>query len=231
VQYPTQKLKTLKLLYLYPMPVFALDDSPVFPPPHLAESDGLLAIGGDLSPRRLLNAYQNGIFPWYDSPPVLWWSPDPRFVLFPQELHISRSMKQVMKSGRFTFTINQAFEQVIGRCQKTVRPGQEGTWINDDMKAAYIRLHREGHAHSAEAWLNGQLAGGLYGILAGGVFCGESMFSQESNASKFAFINWVQHLRGQGVQLIDCQVYTEHLESFGARMIPRALFLRILHGG
>jgi leucyl/phenylalanyl-tRNA---protein transferase len=210
------------------MPVFALDSSPRFPPADLAEPDGLLAMGGDLSPERLLAAYQNGIFPWYDSAPILWWSPDPRFVLYPEALHISKSMKQVLNSGRFQFTINQAFEQVITHCQQTERPDQDGTWIGDDVKAAYIELHGLGHAYSAEAWHNGQLVGGLYGVRTGSVFCGESMFSHLSNASKFAFINFVQYLLSQNVVLIDCQVYTEHLESLGAQMIPRALFLRCL---
>jgi leucyl/phenylalanyl-tRNA---protein transferase len=210
------------------MPLFVLDGSLSFPPVELAEPDGLLAIGGDLSLARLQAAYTQGIFPWYDEAPILWWCPDPRFVLFPQELRISKSMKQVLQNNIFQFTVNQAFEQVIEQCEQTKRAGQDGTWITSDMKSAYIELHRQGLAHSAEAWYNGQLAGGLYGVKLRNVFCGESMFSHQSNASKYAFIRYTQLLQQQGIALIDCQVHTPHLESLGARMIPRADFMKYL---
>lgn len=207
-----------------------LTDDLVFPPLEQALPDGLLAIGGSLSRERLLLAYRSGIFPWFsDDDPLLWWSPDPRFVLFPEELKVSRSMKQEMKRNRFSFTINTAFEAVIHHCRHTARKDQDGTWITDEIEAAYTGLHREGYAVSAEAWMDGVLVGGLYGILLGKVFFGESMFSHVSNASKYAFINWVHHLQHNGVALIDCQVHTEHLESLGARMIARSQFVRLVH--
>lgn len=210
------------------MAVFALEKRPVFPPVALAEPDGLLAIGGDLSTERLLAAYKNGIFPWYEGDTILWWSPDPRFVLFPGKLVTSKSMKQVLRSNRFQFTVNQAFEQVIRACKQKEREGQNGTWISDEMEEAYITLHKKGWAHSAETWYNGELVGGLYGVRLEKVFCGESMFSTQSNASKFAFIRYVQLLEKEGIQLIDCQVHTEHLESLGAEMIPREAFIQML---
>jgi leucyl/phenylalanyl-tRNA---protein transferase len=211
------------------MPLFALDDRLFFPPVHLAEPDGLLAFGGDLSTERLLLAYRSGIFPWYEGEDILWWSPDPRFVLFPRALQISKSMKQVLKKNTFVFTVNQAFPSVIHRCKDVRRKGQHGTWITPEVEAAYTRLHTAGIAHSAEAWLNGELVGGLYGVRLGKVFFGESMFSQVSNASKFAFISYVALLRLEDVQLIDCQVYTEHLESLGAGMIDRQAFITALN--
>lgn len=210
------------------MAVFALEKRPIFPPVELAEPDGLLAIGGDLSAERLVAAYRNGIFPWYEGEPILWWSPDPRFVLFPEKLVISKSMKQVLRSGRFTFTVNHAFEQVMHECKIKEREGQSGTWISGEMEAAYIDLHKKGIAHSAEAWQDGELVGGLYGVRLEQVFCGESMFSLQSNASKFAFINYVQLLEQEGIRLIDCQVHTEHLESLGAEMIPRKRFIELI---
>jgi leucyl/phenylalanyl-tRNA--protein transferase len=210
------------------MPLFALSTELAFPPVHLAEPDGLLAIGGDLSPERLLLAYRHGIFPWYEGDHVLWWCPDPRFVLFPDELRISKSMKPVLRKKEFDFTINQAFTEVIRQCKKISRPGQDGTWITDELERAYITMHQLGHAHSAEVWKNNELVGGLYGIRLGKVFFGESMFSKESNASRFSFINYVHHLKNEGVELIDCQVYTEYLESFGARMIGRKEFVRLV---
>ncbi|MBL7727810.1 MAG: leucyl/phenylalanyl-tRNA--protein transferase, partial [Dinghuibacter sp.] len=213
------------------MAVFVLDENNNFPPVHLAEPDGLLAMGGSLAPAQLLSAYHRGIFPWYDGDTILWWSPDPRFVLFPQNLYTSKSMKQVIRSGRFTFTINKAFDQVIEHCRKTKRAEQDGTWITPEVETAYKRLHQLGHAHSAEAWLNGELAGGLYGVRTGRLFCGESMFSLQPNASKFAFIQYAQFLQQDGVELIDCQVYTEHLESLGAEMIPRSQFLEYTVAG
>lgn len=209
------------------MPLHFLNDTIWFPPVTDALEDGLLAAGGDLCPERLLLAYKSGIFPWYneDEPP-LWWSPDPRFVLYPHELKISKSMQQLLRRGEYEVTSDTAFEQVIASCRDTYRPGQGGTWIDEDITDAYTTLHKMGYAHSAEAWYNGQMAGGLYGIRLGSAFFGESMFSHRSNASKYAFIKWVQHLQADGVQIIDCQVYTPHLESLGARMIPRADFLR-----
>lgn len=210
------------------MPLFALDKELVFPPVHLAEPDGLLAMGGDLSTERLLLAYQNGIFPWYDGDIPLWWSPDPRFVLFPQDLKISKSMQQLLKKDTFEFTINKAFEEVITHCKKSPRKEQDSTWITDAVKEAYIKMHQSGYAHSAEAWLNGKLVGGLYGIRLGNVFFGESMFSNESNASKFAFIKYVQQLITENVCLIDCQVHTPHLESLGGAMISRVEFIELL---
>jgi leucyl/phenylalanyl-tRNA--protein transferase len=211
------------------MPIFALDDQLLFPPVELSEPDGLLAAGGDLSTERILLAYRSGIFPWYEGPHILWWCPDPRFVLFPEELQISKSMKQVFKKSTFHFSINKAFSGVINECRIISRKDQEGTWITDEVKKAYTELHQKGYAHSAEAWINGDLVGGLYGIRLGNIFFGESMFSKVSNASKFAFISYIDHLKKQGVQLIDCQVYTEHLESLGARMIPRKDFIELLN--
>jgi len=200
-----------------------------FPPATAALDDGLLAIGADLSVERLLLAYRNGIFPWFDDDVPMWWCPDPRFVLYPDELNVSKSMKQVMKRGSFEFRINTSFDKVIANCKAVAREGQDGTWITNDVEAAYIQMHELGYAHSAEAWQDGELVGGLYGIRMGNVFFGESMFSHVSNASKFAFINYVGLLKAEGVVLIDCQVYTEHLESLGARMIPRTTFLEILN--
>ncbi len=208
------------------MPLFALDTELAFPPVHLAEPDGLLAIGGDLSPERLLLAYRNGIFPWYEGEHILWWSPDPRFVLFPGKLKVSKSMTQLLRRRAFHFTTNQAFAEVISNCKGIARPGQDGTWITPEVKDAYIRMHQLGYAHSAEAWQDGELVGGLYGIRLGKLFCGESMFSKVSNASKYAFISYVQQLQQEDVQLVDCQVYTDHLSSLGAEMIPRKTFVK-----
>jgi len=207
------------------MPLWVLDKELSFPPVETAEPDGLLAIGGDLSVERLLLAYHNGIFPWYEGNHILWWCPDPRFVLFPDELKVSKTMKQLLKRNQFKFTINKAFELVINNCKTISRKGQEGTWITDEVKKAYTVLYKKGLAHSAEVWKDGQLVGGLYGVKLGKVFFGESMFSKESNASKYAFIKYTECLKNEGVKLIDCQVYTEHLESLGARMIPRKEFL------
>jgi len=210
------------------MPLFTLNNELVFPLVHLAEPDGLLAIGGDLSVERLLLAYRNGIFPWYEGEDILWWCPDPRFVLFPLELKISKSMGQLLKKDVFEFKINENFKEVINQCKTIRRRAHESTWSAEAVKAAFLHLHQLGYAHSAETWSGGQLVGGLYGILLGKVFFGESMFSRESNASKYAFIKYVHQLRKEGIELIDCQVYTPHLESLGARMIDRPSFLRIL---
>jgi leucyl/phenylalanyl-tRNA---protein transferase len=210
------------------MSLFILNNELVFPPAQLAEPDGLLAIGGDLSMERLLLAYRQGIFPWYEGRHILWWCPDPRFVLFPDELKVSKSMRQLIRREAFDFRINADFRQVISQCKTVARRGQESTWITDEVREAYIRLHEVGYAYSAEAWQDGELVGGLYGIRMGKVFFGESMFNKVSNASKYAFICYVQHLRTEGIQLIDCQVYTEHLESLGAGMTSRDNFLQWL---
>jgi leucyl/phenylalanyl-tRNA--protein transferase len=208
---------------------FLVSDNEIkFPPVHVADPDGLLAIGGDLSPERLLEAYRSGIFPWYDTEPILWWCPDPRFVLFPKELHVSKSMSSLLRKNAFEFTVNKAFEQVISHCKIVPRKGQQGTWITDDVKQAYLLMHWKGYAHSAEVWQDGKLAGGLYGVRLGKVFFGESMFSIQSNASKYAFIKYVEHLTREGIEMIDCQVYTNHLESLGARFIARRLFVHLL---
>lgn len=212
------------------MPISFLDDSLWFPPVEDALDDGLLAVGGDLSAERLLLAYHSGIFPWFNEDELpMWWSPDPRFVLFPEQLKVSKSMRQVVKRGDFEFRINTAFEDVIYNCSRVYREGQGGTWIGDEVIVAYTHLHKLGYAHSAEAWYAGELVGGLYGVLLGKVFFGESMFSLKSNASKFAFINWVEFLNNNGVVLIDCQVYTGHLESLGAGMISRGQFIEIIN--
>lgn len=206
--------------------MFVLTNDLVFPPVEQAEADGLLAVGGDLSRERLLLAYRNGIFPWYnEDEPICWWCPDPRFILFPDELKISKSMRPVLNGNKFRFTINKAFVQVMQHCRKTDRKGQDGTWISPAIVEAYTDLHLMGYAHSAEAWMDGQLVGGLYGIRMGNVFFGESMFSSVSNASKFAFARYINFLQQQKVQLIDCQVYTPHLESLGARLIAREDFI------
>lgn len=210
------------------MAVYALQKELIFPPVDMAEPDGLLAMGGDLSIERLLLAYKNGIFPWYDGDVPLWWSPDPRFVLFPGDLKVSKSMQQVLKKQDFRFSINENFKGVIGNCKNIRRNNQHGTWITDEVEYAYTQLHEKGFAHSAEAWLGDELVGGMYGVRLGKVFFGESMFSKVSNASKYAFICYTQYLKTQGVALIDCQVYTAHLESLGAMMIPRKKFKQLL---
>jgi len=210
------------------MPLFALNNDLVFPPVHFAEPDGLLAIGGDLSTERLLLAYRSGIFPWYEGEYILWWSPGPRFVLFPNELRVSKSMQQLIKKNAFEFTVNKAFSEVINNCKTISRRDQESTWITDEVKRAYTNLHRLGFAHSAEVWQDNELVGGLYGVRLGKVFFGESMFSKVSNASKYGFIKYVHALTLDNVKLIDCQVYTEHLESLGARMLERENFIELL---
>jgi leucyl/phenylalanyl-tRNA---protein transferase len=209
--------------------MFLLNKELFFPPVDMADEDGLLAIGGDLSTERLLLAYRSGIFPWFnEDEPICWWSPDPRFVLYPTELNVSSSMKTVLQNGKYRFTTNRAFEQVIQNCKTVSRHGQDGTWISAAMQKAYTTLHQLGYAHSAEAWQDGELIGGLYGIRLGNLFFGESMFSLKPNASKFAFINYVRQLQKENIQLIDCQLHTKHLESLGARMIPRELFTQML---
>lgn len=210
------------------MALHALDDSMWFPPVEEALPDGLLAMGGDVSPERLLLAYQNGIFPWYEGDIPLWWSPDPRFVLFPNELKISKSMKQILKNNTFRFTINSSFKEVILQCKTIKRNDQDGTWLTEPLLQSLIELHKKGIAISAEAWQQNKLVGGLYGIAIGKVFCGESMFSLKSNASKFVFINLCLTLKEKGFTLIDCQVHSEHLESLGARYLSRIFFLQYL---
>jgi leucyl/phenylalanyl-tRNA--protein transferase len=206
--------------------IFRLSEELVFPNPNLAEEDGLLAIEGDLSTERLLLAYKNGIFPWfgYDSP-ILWYSPKMRFVLFPNEVKISKSMQQLMKSRKYKITINTAFEKVINACADVKRPDQESTWITTEMKQSYIKLHQLGYVHSVETWENDQLIGGLYGVMINQVFCGESMFSYQSNASKMALIWLCQNIE---LKLIDCQIHSNHLATLGARMIDRESFISFL---
>ncbi len=198
----------------------------------MAEPDGLLAVGGDLGIKRLLIAYSMGIFPWYpEGSPILWWSPDPRLVLFPDELKISRSLRRTLRKGSFMVTMDTAFEQVIRSCAELHRTGKGGTWITDDMVRAYIRLHKAGQAHSVESWADGKLSGGLYGVSVGSVFFGESMFARKSDASKAAFAFLVERLRQWGCTVIDCQVTTSHLRRLGAREIPRREFLALLEEG
>ena len=198
-----------------------------FPDVSEASPEGLLAIGGDLSVERLLLAYRSGIFPWYENDqPILWWSPDPRFVLFPNKLKVSKSMKQLLKKETFKITYNNCFERVIIECAQIKREGQKGTWITPEMKGSYVKLHELGYATSVEVWQGNDLVGGLYGIdLGNGIFCGESMFSKVSNASKYGFITFIQD---SNFKLIDCQVYTEHLASLGAEEVDREKFLSYL---
>src|SRR3954453_2496751 len=211
------------------MPIYRLGTEPVFPPPELAEPEGVLAIGGDLSAERLMAAYRNGIFPWFEAGgPILWWSPDPRLVLFPDELRITRRLARTIRQGRFETRYDTAFAQVIRACAETPRDHEDGTWITPEMQRAYIRLHELGHAHSMESWRDGELVGGIYGVSVGRVFCGESMFHHETDASKVALAALVERLKPGGVDLIDCQVASQHLLSLGAREISRAEFLRHL---
>ncbi|MCL5062678.1 MAG: leucyl/phenylalanyl-tRNA--protein transferase [Nitrospiraceae bacterium] len=211
------------------MPVFRLSEDLIFPPPEFSEHDGLLAVGGDLSEERLLLAYSMGIFPWYsEGSPILWWSPDPRLVLIPKELKISRSLRQIINKNTYRITIDSSFDEVIRNCSDVHKKKHGGTWITDEMADAYIRLHKSGFAHSVESWHEGDLVGGLYGVSLGGAFFGESMFSKEPNASKVAFVRLVQQLMEWGFKLIDCQVTTEHLMSFGAKEIPRSEFMKML---
>lgn len=213
------------------MPVFWLDDESLdFPAPELATPEGIIAVGGDLSPERLLTAYSEGIFPWFnEGDPILWWSPDPRFVLFPDELVVSRSMRPYFNQKKFQVTFDRDFEGVMRNCQQSNRNGQSGdTWITEDMIRAYVQVHDMGYAHSVEVWQDEELVGGLYGISLGKIFFGESMFAKVSNASKYGFITLVQKLREKGFVLIDCQQQTQHLGSLGARPISRKSFLQYL---
>lgn len=208
------------------MPVYRLIDAIVFPPPSHAEQ-GLLAVGGDLRPERLIAGYEQGIFPWYSEGEPIWWhSPDPRFVLEPERLHVPRSLAKVIARRPFEVRFDTAFAEVITRCSGKARPGQgRGTWITPDMRDAYLRLHELGVAHSAEAWQGGQLVGGLYGVSLGDVYFGESMFADVDDASKVAFVALVRWMAARGVRLIDSQVHTEHLARFGAENWPRTRYL------
>lgn len=200
-----------------------------FPDVSEADEHGILAVGGDLSPQRLMLAYQSGIFPWFDNDePILWWSPPERMVLFPDELVISKSMRSILRKEVFTVTFNKDFRAVITNCSQISRNGQQGTWISEEMIEAYVKLHELGYAKSVEVWQNNELVGGLYGIDLGHVFCGESMFSRVSNASKVAFITLVENLKTRKYKLIDCQVHNDHLESLGAREIERVQFMEML---
>jgi leucyl/phenylalanyl-tRNA--protein transferase len=211
------------------MPVFQLSEKIVFPSPHLASKEGLLAVGGDLSPERLLLAYRLGIFPWYsEREPILWWSPDPRLVLYPADFQMPRSLKKAVRKAVFDVTMDQAFRQVMVECARVRLENKQGTWIVDDMIDAYCKLHDAGFAHSVEAWANGRLAGGLYGVSLGKCFFGESMFTRISNASKVALAALVEKLKALQFAVIDCQVPTEHLIRFGAREIPRSRYLNEL---
>jgi leucyl/phenylalanyl-tRNA---protein transferase len=211
------------------MPVFRLSERLVFPPPELAEDSGLLAVGGDLRPERLLLGYHLGIFPWYhEGLPILWYSPDPRMVLEADQLVVGRSLRKAIRRAPYTITLDTAFDRVIRACAQVPRPDQDGTWITEEMTEAYIELHRLGHAHSVEAWSGGDLVGGLYGVSLGGAFFGESMFARAPDASKIAFVKLVEQLRAWDISLIDCQVHTEHLERFGAEEWPRDRFLASL---
>lgn len=197
-----------------------------FPPVEDAEPDGLLAMGGDLSPERLLAAYRQGIFPWYEEGvPIFWWSPDPRFVLLPEDLHVPASLARILRNGPFTVTWNRCFRDVMAACARVPRKDQEGTWITGEMVAAYVRLHELGHALSVEVWREERLVGGLYGVTVGRAFFGESMFSLEPNASKVALVRLVEGMVARGCTLIDCQMHTPHLERFGGCYLPRAEFL------
>ena len=207
--------------------MYYLNENIQFPDVSEASPEGVLAIGGDLSAERLILAYKTGIFPWFDdAEPIVWWSPDPRFVLFPEKLKVSKSMRQVLRNSDFEVTVNKNFKSVITECAKMKRDGQAGTWITQHMIDAYIELHNQGYAKSIEVWQNDKLVAGLYGVdLNNGVFCGESMFTKVSNASKVGFITFIQHTN---YKLIDCQVYTNHLESLGAEEVDREVFLSYL---
>ncbi|CAM3497329.1 Leucyl/phenylalanyl-tRNA--protein transferase [Flavobacterium longum] len=212
--------------------MYILNESLYFPPVIKADRHGLLAIGGDLRPERLMLAYRSGIFPWFDEhDPILWWAPPKRMVLFFPELKVSKSMRQVIRKGIFKVTVNQDFRAVMLACKHIYREGQDGTWITDEMVEAYCALHSQGIAQSVEVWQDDLLVGGLYGVDLGHIFCGESMFSKVPNASKTAFIYWAQQLESKGYKLLDCQNHNDHLASLGAREISRDAFMSILSKG
>jgi leucyl/phenylalanyl-tRNA--protein transferase len=211
------------------MPIYRLVDEPIFPPPEYADPSGLLAVGGDLSNERLLEAYRLGIFPWYsEDQPILWWSPDPRLVLDLKDFKISRSLRKTLKRGIFQITFDHAFEEVIRSCASVPREAQNGTWITDEMEKAYIKLHGLGYAHSVESWFGGKLAGGLYGVSLGKCFFGESMFHLKTDASKVALATLVETLKSWDFHFIDSQMTTEHMLSLGAKELPRRIFLKRL---
>ena len=214
------------------MPVFQLYDAPVFPHPDLAEEDGLLALGGDLSVPRLLQAYAWTVFPWYsEETPLLWWSPDPRLVLFCDEFHMPRSLRRTLNKGEFRLSVDQSFEQIIQGCARAKRPEGEGTWLTPEMIDAYSELHRQGHAHCVATWQGEELVGGIYGVALGRIFYGESMFYSVPNASKAALVALVQVLRERGFTAMDCQQTTAHMLRFGAREIPRGQLLHLVQKG
>jgi len=209
--------------------MYRLTDALLFPSPEQASDEGIVAVGGDLKPERVMLAYRKGIFPWFESDDfLLWWSPDPRMVLFPDQVKISKSMRAVLRKKQFEVTFNNAFDDVVEACAKVKRFGQNGTWITPGLMEVYSTLHTQGHAHSVEVWEEGVLVGGLYGIDLGTVFCGESMFSKANNASKVALISLAKELKKNKYELIDCQVPTQHLASMGAESIPRTEFLTYL---
>jgi leucyl/phenylalanyl-tRNA--protein transferase len=212
------------------MPIFLLSDDIAFPSPYLASKEGLLAVGGDLTQKRLLLAYRMGIFPWFsNNEPIMWWSPDPRLVLFPEEIRISKTLKKILKKKMFHVTMDSAFDQVINQCAQARLQNNQATWIVEEMIDAYCKLHEFGFAHSVEAWHQGELAGGVYGVSLGGCFFGESMFTQVSNASNVALVKLVEYLLSLSFDMIDCQIFTEHLIRFGAKEIPRVRFLEKLN--
>lgn len=211
------------------MPIYLLNESPLMPDPSQADAEGLVAIGGDLDHKRLINAYRSGIFPWYEEgSEILWWCPNPRLVLFPEDLKISKSARSLLKKNYFNVTYNQQFMEVIANCKDIERNDQGGTWITDEMEKAYTNLHNLGYAHSVEVWYENKLVGGLYGIRLGNIYFGESMYSKVSNASKIGFIHLVKDLEVKGVEMIDCQIKTDHLISLGAKEISREDFLKTL---
>lgn len=211
------------------MPVYRLSKRLAFPSPEMAGEGGLLAAGGDLSVQRLVLAYSMGIFPWYsEGYPILWWSPDPRLILVPDEIKVSKTLRQTIRQGRFRVTVNEAFEDVIRNCATVKRKDGQGTWITQEMIRAYIRLHKAGYAHSVESWDGNELAGGLYGVMMGRAFFGESMFTKKSDASKVALVVYATELARNGFEFIDCQVTTKHMKSFGAQEISRAEFMKRL---
>jgi leucyl/phenylalanyl-tRNA---protein transferase len=212
------------------MAYYFLGEELWFPSVERADAHGILAIGGDLSPERLLLAYRSGIFPWFsEGDPIVWWSPNPRFVLYPEKLYVSKSMRQILRQNQFEVTFDQNFRAIIANCQARKRVGQDSTWITGEMLEAYCRLHALGYAHSVEVWQGGQIVGGLYGVSLGKCFFGESMFAQVSNASKVGFITLTHYLQKLGFPLIDSQVYTRHLESLGAEEISRPQYLQTLN--
>lgn len=211
------------------MPIFQLDGDLIFPPPMYAEAEGVLAVGGDLSRERLLLAYRQGIFPWYsEGEPLLWWSPDPRMVLFPEDFHCSRRLRRKIRQGQFEIRVDTAFAAVMKACATVPRHDQDGTWITEAMQRAYVDLHEAGFGHSIEVWQDGALVGGIYGLSLGGTFFGESMFSKVADASKIAMATLVDHCKAWGFLMIDCQVANPHLESLGAIDIPREDYLALL---